>query len=152
MSLSYREANLADEDLYLIWANDDEVRSNAFNTQKIKSEDHHRWFGKKLQDGDALMLVFSDQNNIPVGQVRIDKGDYWQVDVSIDKNHRGKGFGVQMLKLSLIEFSKKIGKNIAVYSLIKKQNIASVRIFEKAGFVLDASEESKDFYKYIFVS
>ena len=61
--LTYRLANNLDEDLYLNWANDDDVRKNAFNSEKITSENHHRWFSKKIKESDTLMLVFEDELN-----------------------------------------------------------------------------------------
>lgn len=69
-----------------------------------------------------------------VGQVRIEKGaDENVAGISIAKEFRGRSLGAPMLKMACEDFLKRFpGAVIAAY--IKKDNIASYRIFEKAGF------------------
>jgi UDP-2,4-diacetamido-2,4,6-trideoxy-beta-L-altropyranose hydrolase len=151
-SLSFKIASSADESLYLQWANDVDVRKNSFNQAAILPENHHRWFTKKIQEKEALLLIFLNEKQESVGQVRIDKDSYYQVDISVDKQQRGKGYALQMLQLALLEFVKMVGYSSPVFSLIKKSNLSSIKTFEKAGFTLHSESESEDYFKYIFTS
>ena len=148
--LSHRTATAADEALYLQWANDADVRKNSFNEAQISPQNHHSWFSKKLKEEDALLLVFLNEKQEPVGQVRIDKGDYLQVDISVDQQQRGKGYALQMLQMALTEYVQRFGKNIRIFSLIKRENISSIKTFEKAGFKLQEDSAHPLYLKYIF--
>lgn len=106
MQLSFIIASSADRSLYLQWANDVDVRKNSFNEDAILPENHHRWFAKKILQSDALLLVFYNEKQEAIGQVRIDCDDYFQVDISVDAQHRGRGYAFQMLQLALVEFVK----------------------------------------------
>ena len=134
MHMHHRKANISDLDLYFEWTNDPSTRSNSFNTQEVDYQEHTNWFSKKIEDKKALLLVFENEENIPVGQIRIEqKTDENIIGISIDKNFRGLGLAVPMLtsacEVFFIEFQ---AKNIHAY--IKKTNLASLKSFKKAGF------------------
>ena len=149
--LSYREASFLDENLYLVWANDDDVRKNAFNSAKISAENHKVWFAKKMSENNTLLLVFSNELAVPVGQVRIDETEFVQVDISVDCNYRGKRYALFMLETAVGEYLRKFGKKKPIYSSIKKDNIVSIKIFEKVGFKLVEDNAHLQFNKYIFI-
>ena len=113
-------------------------------------ENHHRWFQKKIQEKDALLLVFLNEEEKAVGQVRIDRGEHLQVDISFDASFRGKGYAAPMLQLTLDEYRKRFGKGQQVYSHIKKANISSLKTFEKIGFKKSESADHPDYFTYIF--
>lgn len=134
MQIQHRKANISDLDLYFEWTNNPITRSNSFNTQKVDYQEHTNWFSGKVEDKKALLLVFENKENIPVGQIRIEqKTDENIIGISIDKNFRGLGLAVPMLtsacEVFFIEFQ---AKNIHAY--IKKTNLASLKSFKKAGF------------------
>ncbi len=134
MQIHYRKAKLSDLDLYFMWTNDPATRSNSFNTQEVDYQEHTEWFSRKVEDKKALLLVFENEENIPVGQIRIEqKTEENIIGISIDKNFRGLGLAVPMLTTAcgvfLTEFQ---AKNIHAY--IKKTNLASLNSFRKAGF------------------
>jgi RimJ/RimL family protein N-acetyltransferase len=57
------------------------------------------------------------------------------IGVSIAAEHRGKGYGLTILKMGCNEFLSQ-NPTIIVNAYIKEDNKSSVSIFEKAGFYL----------------
>jgi ribosomal protein S18 acetylase RimI-like enzyme len=79
--------------------------------------------------------LFSDQSKTPVGQVRIEKtAKETVIDISIDKSYRGLSLGPFMLEEACSDYLKKFPGEV-IYSLVKKENIASYNIFKKVNFV-----------------
>ena len=146
-TLTCRRATADDCDLYFTWANDPVTRSMAFNKEPIPYENHCKWFSKKTENKDAVLYLFYS-NGIPVGQVRFDIDNYEaEIDISIDREQRGKNIGTTMLKQALFWFSiEKPG--IIPVSKVLIGNPASHRIFEKCGFT--QISENKEFKKYEF--
>jgi RimJ/RimL family protein N-acetyltransferase len=134
MQIYHRKAKLSDLDLYFEWTNDSATRSNSFNTQEVGYQEHTSWFLRKIEDEKALLLMFENDENIPIGQIRIElKTDENIIGISIDKNFRGLGLAVPMLTVACETFFTKFqAKNIHAY--IKKTNLASLNSFKKAGF------------------
>lgn len=134
MQIHHRKAKLSDLDLYFEWTNDPATRSNSFNTQEVDYQEHTNWFSRKVEDKKALLLVFENEENIPIGQIRIEqKTDENIIGISIDKNFRGLGLAVPMLTSACeVFFTEFQEKNIHAY--IKKTNLASLNSFKKAGF------------------
>lgn len=132
--LTYRLAIPEDSRLYFYWANDDAVRRNSFSPGKIEWETHEKWFREKLASDSAYMLVFFAGANA-VGQLRLDRvgGNLLEVDLSVDKEWRGKKIGRKIMA-ALKDIRNKFFPSIPIKGVIQKQNIASIRAFEAAGF------------------
>ncbi len=136
---TFRLATIEDVRIFYNWANDPEVRSNAINIKEIAYPEHENWFQKKINEPGSSMLIFnSEAENI--GQLRIDKtGEEGVITYSIDKTHRGKGYGTKMLeKGAAYFFSKHMGR---LTGLVKENNIASIKAFIKAGFTEEAEKK-----------
>jgi RimJ/RimL family protein N-acetyltransferase len=131
--INIRKADISDIDTYFKWANEESVRILSFNSEKISYEEHIKWFNNQLLDENCFMFIFS--SIIDFGQVRIHKisNNDAVISISIDENFRGKGFGVQMLMMS-IELFRKSFPLVIINAYIKVENIASKIIFEKSGF------------------
>lgn len=132
--LTFRLANTSDCEMYFTWANDPVVRRSAKNSEQILLHDHKKWFEDKL-NSKSLLLVFV-QNNFCVGQVRIDWEDdgCGVIDFSVDSDFRGRGIGSLML-YETVKLIESIAKPIRIKGYVKKENIASARAFENAGFL-----------------
>lgn len=130
--------NLESRDIYNVFdlSNDDEVRQNSFNTDKIKFEDHEKWFKKKIKDSNNIFLV-ANIDNIFAGQLRFDIEDYNAIiSISIAKSYRKLGITSIILKKS-IKYLKANSSTVKfVVAHIKEDNTGSVNFFEKAGFKL----------------
>lgn len=134
--LHFRKATKSDVDLYFKWTNDETVRENSFETKLITLEEHYAWFDRKLLSADTYFYLFLNKDNVAVGQVRIEKTagvENYFIGISIDKNFRGKSYGVQMLQLSTNDFLEHHPSS-TIQAFIKVENEISHRIFVKAGF------------------
>ncbi|MDQ3046719.1 MAG: UDP-2,4-diacetamido-2,4,6-trideoxy-beta-L-altropyranose hydrolase [Bacteroidota bacterium] len=135
VKLQFRMANEADLDQYYKWANDELVREQSYNQNKVSLEEHRNWFGSKLNSPDCFFYLFHDQKNTPVGQVRIDKSSgEIIIGISIDHDHRGKNLGKPMLEKAYKHYFSKNPEAI-IYAYIKNANYASYAAFKKAGFI-----------------
>jgi UDP-2,4-diacetamido-2,4,6-trideoxy-beta-L-altropyranose hydrolase len=133
--LQFRFAQEQDCDLYYQWANDEVVRKNSFIQDAIPFENHVQWFKAKLQAVNCYFYMFFDrETNNPAGQVRIDKsGDEVIIGISIDEHFRGKSLGLEMLNKATLDYHHQNPEAVIV-AYIKTENIASYKLFKKAGF------------------
>lgn len=134
MKIISRKAKKTDLDLYFDWANDSDTRNNSFDSQTIDYQTHTNWFLRKIVDKNTLLLVFENEEQTPVGQVRIEqKSNENIIGISIDKNFRGLGLAVPMLEDSCKIFFEEFDEKL-IHAYIKKSNLASVKSFKKADF------------------
>lgn len=130
--LSLRQATIEDLALYFVWANDPVVRTNSFNSDAIKIEDHRQWFAKRLADVNCYMYVLCE-DGAPVGQIRFDVADgAAEIDYSIGKDMRGRGLGATLLEIGIAEMSRHGIRSFE--GKVKPENVASGLAFAKAGF------------------
>jgi RimJ/RimL family protein N-acetyltransferase len=133
MQIEFRKPTLQDVDLYFQWANDEVVRQNSFDQERIVYDDHVAWFKRKLTSADCFFYLFVHEKE-PVGQVRIEvKPTETVIGISIDSKYRGKGLGATMLEMACTDHFKKTSSQV-INAYIKENNISSIAIFKKAGF------------------
>ena len=136
-----RLAEIEDVRQYYEWANDKEVRKNAFNTNFIEWENHINWFTSKLDDNNTRLFVMCNAQNIPVGQVRIDKNDNnWIIDYSIDKDYRKQGLGTEIIRLLIKE-----NINLRLIAHVKTDNVSSCRVFKNNNFVINSKTKNNNY-------
>ncbi len=137
MEISWRFARISDAEMYFQWANDESVRENSFNTNSIPYESHLVWFNSRLSDKNCFLYFFTTGDEIPVGQVRIEKKmNETVIGVSVDKNFRGKSLSSVLLNIAVANHFREFSQD-CVNAYIKKSNVASIRAFEKANFVFE---------------
>lgn len=133
--LSFKQVAIEDKEQLYIWAIDDQTRKNALNQQVIRFEEHLNWFNSKIKLNNKYFILHSE--NIPLGFLRLDKIDgYWNISYLIDNKFRGFGLGSKMIEKAILE-----KENLPLRALVKKENIASNRIFEKLDFSVINSNE-----------
>lgn len=122
-----------DAQLIFDWSNDPLVRQQSFQNNPIVWEDHLVWLSKKIKSEiDVLWIV--EQHEQPVGFVRFENiTEHPTIGILVDQAHRGQGLASQILTQASASFTVKFGKPI--YAYIKQQNTASVKAFERAGYV-----------------
>lgn len=153
--LTFRKATVDDLLLYFEWVNDTQVREHSFNSFNITLEDHERWFLNKVEDGTCLMLVFQNEENVNIGQIRIQKTDvsFAIIGISISSEQRNKGYAKEMLKLAS-DYFLLANPTFQIDAYIKEKNIHSIHAFEKAGFkfynkIIYANNKSVHYIKTI---
>ncbi len=131
--LQLRRAIPDDCSLLWEWANDPVTRQMSFSSDPIPWDSHVGWFESKINDPNALLLIaFVDSE---IGQVRFDLEDNTEavIGVSIAPNQRGMGYGARLIQFGTAEVLR-VWQVERVHAYIKPSNIASLRVFEKAGY------------------
>ena len=129
-----RRAGPEDEWSLLEWANDPEVREQAFAPRSISPETHRAWFQKKLADPHCVLLIAEDVHGLPIGQVRFDcDANEAVVDISVDPALRGRGVGQALLRGAIDAFRAE-GRKEEVVGEVLPHNHASRGMFLKVGF------------------
>ena len=132
-SLHLRPATADDCRRVWEWANDPAVRAVSFTSDAIPWEQHVAWFTRKLADANTRLWI-AEQDGAPLGQVRFDlDGSTATISVSLDTTRRGKSLGALLIWSACHKLFRESAVD-AVHALIKPDNAASVRAFEKAGF------------------
>ncbi|MDW8849275.1 GNAT family N-acetyltransferase [Flavobacterium sp. MMLR14_040] len=150
--LSFKKASLADMKLYFEWANDSIVREQSYNSGTIDFENHENWFRSKLSDNSCMMVIFENEENLKVGQIRIQKeSDYDAViGISIALEHRGKSYGKEMLEMAT-DFFLRLNPNFTINAFIKETNLSSKNVFEKAGFKFKEMRKYENFNSFHYI-
>ena len=144
--LYLRNASLEDLEITYAWANHPHTRQYAFNQRFISPEEHSNWFTGKIADHNCIYKLLVSGNE-PVGSIRFDlKGDEGLISYLIGPGHIGKGFGKKMLGLAILRMEKERTEIKSIKGLVKKENIASVKVFEKLGF--DKTELDEDVLEF----
>lgn len=121
-------------------ANDDDVRKNSFNSDKIKLEDHINWFDNIIHDVSTKFYVLEFDDDI-IGQLRFDfDEEYPVISISLNKKYRGLGLSKYLLSQGF-EFLEEFKKIVAY---IKKDNLTSISFFKSMGFKKEKEVIIKD--------
>lgn len=143
-NIKIRLVSVEDSKILFDWANDAEVRKNAFNPEKIKWKNHQEWFRSKMKCTNTIVFIL-EKDNIPVGQVRFDYdilNKYWLLGYSIDKRKRGLGLGSLLINYSV--------KNVKgdIRAFVKAENVSSCKVFEKNNFFINSNIEGVIEYRF----
>jgi len=130
-ALRLRAAGQKDALLLWQWANDPVT---SFVSEPISWATHEAWYAEKLASPHTRFWIL-DCRHVPVGQIRYDRTDAGaaQITFSVASAYRGKGFGTQLLRLSVDLAGRELGIR-AVEGVSPAQNLASSRAFLRAGF------------------
>jgi UDP-2,4-diacetamido-2,4,6-trideoxy-beta-L-altropyranose hydrolase len=134
--LRLRRARTDDSSLLWKWANDPEVRAASFSSDPISWETHAAWFAEKLGQDKSLIWIAEDEVETPFGQIRFDlnPGGEAELHISLVKEKRGCGLAVPLIEAGVRKaFSSANCER--VHAFVKPWNAASIRAFERVGFV-----------------
>ena len=125
-----RELNPATDALLLFrWRCDPVTVKSSFSGDIPTWDNHLRWLLKQDPQRTFIACVQGDA----VGCVRftpdLDRG--FEVHIVVAPEHRGQGYGAEMLRCALEILPKDVGR---VAGYIRAENEASRRTFTKAGF------------------
>jgi ribosomal-protein-alanine N-acetyltransferase len=123
-----------DCDLIYSWANDEQVRMNSFDHEKIIYQDHVKWFNKRISGKNNYFFILVNKDT-DVGYIRLDvENQIGIISYSISKDFRGNGYGTIIIE-KLEEKVKECEFDIhELYGEVKFTNKASQRIFKKLGY------------------
>lgn len=135
MEIGIREAIIDDAKILYDWACDPETRQNSFNTKPLEWNDHILWLKDRLMDPSVKIYILHLTNKL-IGVVRFEVDDTTIISITVAPSLRGMGLGDKLLNVACNKYWEDNASDILAY--IKKGNIASQRIFEKAGFTFQS--------------
>ena len=117
-----------------LWRNHPEVRKNFFNTEPVSWQEHKRWFASKIKDSH-IKIYIAMLGEDKIGVIRFEsESNFAKVSINLNPDFFGRGFGSKIIQLGTEKFlNESIGVK-PIIAEIKKDNIASQKAFEKAGY------------------
>lgn len=141
--LYLRSATIDDVNLLFDWVNEQSVRNNSFNTNKISMEEHQAWLERVLTDVNTKLYILQVDDD-SIGQVRlVYDNNIWQISYSIALPYRAQGYGKIILQLAENELIRGGHGGEKLYAEVKADNIASQRIFKQLGYSEVAGQHNK---------
>lgn len=136
--LSVRVATEADSHDLWAWRNDPITRSMSSSTEHVPWEAHAHWFRNAITDPNRLILICESESE-KCGMVRFDcaRGEA-TVSINLAPQCRGKGLGALMLGAGIDWLTQERGP-VRLVAVIRADNVASQRVFRRAGFSVEAS-------------
>jgi spore coat polysaccharide biosynthesis predicted glycosyltransferase SpsG/RimJ/RimL family protein N-acetyltransferase len=133
--LELRSAVVGDARLLWEWANDLDVRANAFSPRPIPWTNHQAWLSERLRDPTCRIYI-AEREGRPLGQIRFQQNlvpRRTEIGVSLVADCRREGWGSALIMAGMARLREE-GFNGAVHALVKTVNVASARAFDTAGF------------------
>lgn len=127
-----RRATARDSASLLSWRNDPVTRASALQADAIELAAHETWLAAKLSDAGCEIWI-GEVDGVPVGQARFDLDDSGValVDIAVAPTARGRGFGSELLALSVSSTTLPASR---MRALVKRENTVSRSLFAGAGF------------------
>ena len=148
MKLRLRNLEISDLDELFVWRNHPLTRANSFDKKEISFTEHKEWFNGIL--GSNLTVTYiMEREDVPVGVIRFDMETESEraakISYLIDPLKHGEGLGTKILDNGIEKISQENKKLEKVFGYVLKENLASIRIFEKLSFkkVLEDNSELK---------
>tara|TARA_B100000575_G_C22974994_1_gene562764 strand:+ start:132 stop:581 length:450 start_codon:yes stop_codon:yes gene_type:complete len=130
----------------LNWRNDYKSYTMSLSNKKVGIKEHEEWFSNSLNDPNKKIFIGLIEN-VKIGVCRFDyykDQNFSEVSINLNPAVRGRRYSYKFLSDS-IKIYKKINSSILRAS-INKENIASIKIFEKCNFVKVSNDKKFLFY------
>ena len=135
--INLTKAGITDINDMFEWRNHPDIRENFFNQELLSWEEHEKWFMAKLKDPDTTVYMAYYKKE-KIGTIRFEsKESVIKTSVMLNPLFLGKGLGSQVIKLGVEEYIKEKKPDMQIIAEIKKDNLASINAFKKAGFKVD---------------
>lgn len=126
----------ADSLLIWKWRNDEETRRMSRISDPLPWEQHRSWYANAARNPNITLLILLIKNE-PTCMVRFDRVDGGmeaEISINVNPNMRHRGLG-QLLLQAACRYGFDILKLKRIDAEIKPDNVASIKIFERVGFV-----------------
>jgi len=132
--VNLRPAEMKDAEKLFMWRNDPETRKASHNSDEVILESHLAWLDASLSNPSKRLLWIAEVSGVAIGTCRADRVENaWELSWTIAPEARGKGFANQMLSKLVCYFDEPL------LAEVKADNIASIKVAERSGFVLKRS-------------
>jgi len=140
------------------WRNHPVARANSIQKDEIPFEVHKKWFDNFLKDSKRTGYIAID-DKVKVGQVRFDEmgNGVSRIAVTVNPNFYGKGYGTKIVVDGSIKYLLEHLQTTKIFADIQKNNPASIKVFDRAGYVKDENykwfgDERDEEYSYYWFS
>ena len=132
MNIIIKPFTLKDEAFLLKLRNQKSIRFNSTNRAIIGKNDHKIWIRKFVKNkNNKIYIIYLSSKKI--GYIRLDNLDFFNfISIAIIENFQEKGYAYE----SLIEFEKYFKSNKLIISKIRSNNMKSIALFKKTGYLL----------------
>jgi RimJ/RimL family protein N-acetyltransferase len=128
--LAIRDANVAEANLLLEWANDPSTREQSLSTAPIPWDDHLRCLDG-VWSSDMRRLYILELSGVPIGQCRLDRGERATlVSIGLDLQRRGQGLARPFLSAVLRDHAQEV----ELEAWVRQGNQPSLALFRSLGF------------------
>jgi len=129
-----RKAEITDINDIFEWRNHPDIRKNFFNQELLSWDEHEKWFMAKLKDPDAAVYMAYYKKE-KIGTIRFEANESAiKTSVMLSPLFLGKGLGSQVIKMGVKRFIMEKNPDMQIIAEIKKDNVASIKAFQKADF------------------
>src|SRR5262245_18808926 len=135
VGMQVRLAAESDSRLIYEWRNDPITISTSRTQAGVEWEGHNRWFPAQLAMPEMVCLIGLNED-VPCGVVWFRKGrsGVWETSVNLSPAFRGRKLSVPMLATAVQWIRTNRGADVFATE-IQDENIASIKMFERCGFV-----------------
>lgn len=137
MEITLRAAKETDAEFTYEWRNHPKTRQYSNNTDVIIKNNHIEWFKKAILSPERFLLIAesNDPNRHPLGVLRYDfSNEDALVSIYINPELHNKGIGTKILLAGSEYIQQKRSQTKTLTAQILKENKASIRAFQKAGY------------------
>jgi len=135
----------ADLELTRAWRNHPQSREGFHSTAPIEPEQHLAWYRAYLERDDDFMFVMevAGRPAAQAGLYDIAGGSAEFGRLLVDPAARGEGLSHRVVALCLLVADQTLGLD-ELHLEVKRANARAIRVYERAGFVLDADAAGRD--------
>lgn len=139
--MKLRLATASDVDFTFEWRNDIRVRQYAFDSSELLYSAHQQWFLSKIACAKTNLLIAESEEGRPSGVLRFDyEVGIVEVSLYLNPDLCGKGIGKEMLLVGMDWLKENRSDVRKIRAKVLPGNIASHKVFEKAGFKVLCTE------------
>ena len=140
LPMRLRRATMDDALDVLAWRNDPHTIAMSKTPGVLDRASHMAWFARAVRSEDRVIFIALEAD-MKLGMVRFDRtGDAWLVSINVAPEQRGTGYGSRLLN-DAIELFHSLAGDISILAEVKCGNEASLRIFERCGFVREVDKD-----------
>lgn len=139
LHLFAREATSEDSYDLLDWRNDRETRKYSRSHDVITFEQHVAWLKQAIANPERYLLII-ETGAEKLGTVRWDWVSdglmgFWEVSITVAPMFRGRGAGAEMLQAAEVWLLERMGSGTRLVAYINEGNVASCKLFTRAGYL-----------------
>ena len=147
-----RFAQARDADTIFAWRNDPWIVSLSLSGRAVTPAEHHAWFPSALDRTAHLLFVVQSDDGAEVGTARLDRADpEASVTIYLLRPHTGRGLGPRAIDAACRQAFTHWPDVTVIRASIRRGNLASVKAFRRAGFVMDEARHFPDHLEMIRV-